>query len=273
MSRTALIDADLVCYMACMGEGGSDHVVRMTHDEDATPLTADAVTRAIDTVDLRIADWQQFVGAEEVVLAFTDEGNFRKKLSPFYKATRSEKPEIYEEVERTIRMNYTSVSYPGLEGDDVLGILQTAHRGEGSTVVISGDKDIKTIPGHIYHVPHWTRIKKGDFGKVTYNPELEADRFWMTQTLMGDTTDGYSGCPGVGPKRAKEILKRCQSLSDMWDAVVTEYASKKEHKTWGKKFVHGGNPLNEALINARCARILRNGDYNTETEEVYLWRP
>ncbi|NIP35027.1 MAG: exonuclease, partial [Thermoplasmata archaeon] len=32
--------------------------------------------------------------------------------------------------------------------------------------------------------------------------KVEADRFWMKQTLMGDKTDGYDGIPGVGPKTA-----------------------------------------------------------------------
>jgi hypothetical protein len=36
--------------------------------------------------------------------------------------------------------------------------------------------------------------------------EAQADRFHMIQTLTGDVTDGYPGCPGIGPVKAEQIL-------------------------------------------------------------------
>jgi DNA polymerase-1 len=257
--------------MTCMGEEGEQHAVQMTDDEGATPMTNSGVSRAVSKALERIDAWRLFVKADDVVLAFTQGYNFRKKLSRFYKATRTIKPAIYEDVEAEVRASHTSVSYEGTEGDDALGLTQNWL--DSDTVVVSGDKDIRTIPGYIYHVPHWARIKKGDFGKVEYNTTEEADRFWMMQTLMGDTTDGYGGCPGVGPKRAKEVLEVCHTTNQMWGAVVAEYTAKHTHKSWGKKFVHGGGPRQEALINARLARILRAGDYDHDKQEVKLWAP
>ncbi len=34
----------------------------------------------------------------------------------------------------------------------------------------------------------------------------EADRYHLYQTLVGDATDGYPGCPGVGEVAANKVL-------------------------------------------------------------------
>ena len=36
--------------------------------------------------------------------------------------------------------------------------------------------------------------------------EADADRYFLTQVLTGDTADGYKGVPGIGPKKAEAIL-------------------------------------------------------------------
>ena len=36
--------------------------------------------------------------------------------------------------------------------------------------------------------------------------EKTADYYFMFQTLTGDTSDGYSGCPSVGAIKAERVL-------------------------------------------------------------------
>ena len=43
------------------------------------------------------------------------------------------------------RKNYNFYTLPNLEGDDVIGILATQHY-KTNNVIISGDKDMRTIP-------------------------------------------------------------------------------------------------------------------------------
>ena len=93
-------------------------------------------------------------------------------------------------------------------------------------------------------------------GNLLIITEKEADYWHFFQTLTGDTIDGYSGCPGIGAVNAKRILDEDPS----WESVV---------KTFNKK----GFTEEDALVQARCARILRASDYNFDTEEVILWTP
>ena len=77
-----------------------------------------------------------------------------------------------------------------------------------------------------------------------------------TQTLTGDVTDGYAGCPKIGPKTAEKIL----GSHPTWNAVVQAY--QKENLT-----------ADYALTQARLARILRASDWDEEKQQVKLWEP
>ena len=82
----------------------------------------------------------------------------------------------------------------------------------------------------------------------------------MFQTLTGDKTDGYAGCPSIGPKTAEKILKGAETLADMWTAVTDTYAKQKLS-------------TEVALQQAQVARICRASDFNFKTKKVIPWTP
>ena len=79
----------------------------------------------------------------------------------------------------------------------------------------------------------------------------------MIQTLAGDQTDGYSGVPGIGVKRAETLFNK-EGYS--WTTVV-------------KAFTDKGLTEEDALLNARLARILTIDDYDTNEQQPKLWSP
>lgn len=182
--------------------------------------------------------------AQDCIITLSDKANFRKKVAPYYKANRKDvrKPMLLGWAREYLTSKYNTIMYRNLEADDVLGILATKNP---DTIIWSADKDLLTIPAK-----HWIN------GEVATITEEEANYNFLFQTLVGDSTDNYSGCPTVGPKTANKLL----SSGCTWDAVVTAFKSK-------------GLSEEVALENARLARILRDGEYNTETGEVKLWQP
>jgi 5'-3' exonuclease len=88
----------------------------------------------------------------------------------------------------------------------------------------------------------------------------EAERFFLTQVLTGDKTDGYCGVPGVGPVKAARILDSVFAERDPWQTVVDT-------------FTKAGLSADVALDTARCAWILRKGDYDFDTGEITMWTP
>jgi DNA polymerase-1 len=180
---------------------------------------------------------------QDCVVALSDKENYRKELVPYYKANRSNvrRPMLLKYARDYIASKYNTIIYRRLEADDVLGILGSANP---DTIIWSEDKDLRTVPAK-----HWID------GEVVTISEEEADYNFFKQTLIGDSTDNYKGCPAVGPKTADKIL----ADGDGWDAVVRAFVSK-------------GLSEEVALENARLARILRDGEYDTDTAEVKLWQ-
>lgn len=247
MKTLAVIDADILIYQTCsMVEQATDW------GDDIWTLHADA-HEAKMAIDSEIATLKEAVSASKCVLCFTADHNWRKVVYPYYKANRKSvrKPVCFVPVKNYLMKQYDTMVESDLEADDCLGLIATGPksrwRGCGRVVMISEDKDLRSVPGELYNPRKQSieRISKED-----------ADRFHLLQTLVGDTVDNYSGCPGVGPVRAERMLEE----SPTWETVVAAYQD-------------SGLTENDALTQARVARILRHREYNFRTKEVNLWKP
>jgi len=198
----------------------------------------------------RITEWKDKFETEKVTLCLTDTENWRKEVLPSYKEHRkaTRKPLILPVLRQKLLDRYDAVVWPNLEADDVLGIMATESSTE-KRIVISEDKDLKTIPCTLYN-------PEKDI--LTDNDEFTADYWHMMQTLIGDATDNYTGCPSIGPVTATKLLSKASDQRTMWETVVSTYSKK-------------GLGVSEALVQARVARILRFEDFYKK--EVSYWNP
>ena len=235
----ALIDGDIIAYKAAFVSTDT-----FEDQEIYDPL-------AVKTnVELMVRDWSQLAKGRPIICLSDATGRyFRHTVYPAYKGNRSdrEKPKALACAYECLANNYDSVRYEGLEADDVMGILS------GSTelsdpVIVSIDKDMLTIPGKVLNPNKMRRPVR-----IT---KPAADRLMLKQALMGDSTDGYPGVPGIGPVKADKILNEHSDLRSAWQAVVETFGSEED-----------------ALTMTRLARILRSDDYNIEKGEVRLWHP
>ena len=134
----------------------------------------------------------------------------------------------------------------------MIGIIATTESDKNEYVIVSEDKDLLTVPGL-----HWN-LKTKELYTLS---EKEADFNFFSQTLTGDTVDNYKGCPAVGKVTAEKLLRSANTKGeDLWQTVVTRYEK-------------AGLKEQDAILNARMARILRKCEYNRTTEEVKLWSP
>ena len=102
------------------------------------------------------------------------------------------------------KSEYNCVSYDWLEADDVMGIMSTEPSKE-STIIVSEDKDLLTIPGL-----HWDFKEE----KIFKWSKDQADYQFFYQVLVGDTVDNYKGCQGIGPISAGKILRENNYFDD-----------------------------------------------------------
>jgi 5'-3' exonuclease len=191
------------------------------------------------------------LGDGELKLFLSDKHNWRKDILPSYKASRksSRKPLILAALKQYMVNEWAAVSVSYLEADDLLGITATS---EPDCVIVSEDKDLLTIPSLIYNPAKDVKPKRLSEFSAFYNH--------MFQTLVGDRTDGYDGCPTIGPVKAQRILNEAETKADLWDAVVATYKKNK----LGQK---------AALQQAQVAYICQASNFNTKTGKVTPWLP
>ena len=197
-----------------------------------------------------IAFYLELTKSSEAIILFSDKENFRKKIDSFYKSHRKKirKPISYAPMRKWIEETHHTVSYPNLEADDAIGLLATGEH-KNNCVIVSGDKDMRTIPS-------WQVCIIDD--QIEYVDEQLADYNFCTQTLTGDQTDGYKGCVGVGHIKASRVLLDKKDITNCWEAVIKEYVRNKYS-------------IDDAYHQARLARILREGEYDYKTNKVKLW--
>lgn len=280
MTRTLLIDADVVCYEVAMSAEVAINWAEIGEPDLWTIHAKQGETE--DRFRAAIAALQEVTNCDEAVLCLTDaSANWRLSVYPAYKSNRSgkRKPMLLPVLRELALAEFKTFLRPSLEGDDCLGILATHPKLiPGEKVVATKDKDLKTIPGTHYN---WGKPVLGLF---EVSPE-EADAFHLRQALAGDATDGYPGCPGIGMDTAQDRLKDGVA----WESYPHEFKSGPRKGTvetrWRKieatspwhtvvsHYEKAGLTEADALVQARVARILRSTDFNFQTKEPILWEP
>ena len=234
-----LCDADFIVYKACAAaetevDFGNDVILVTSNFSNAYS----AVKREISKLENKLGTFST------IILFFSDSVNFRKKIMPDYKGHRNrKKPCGYKRVINALKKEYKVIIKPGLEADDSMGIYATKYPGN---IIASPDKDMRQIPGKLYN-----------FDETFTIPSKEGAKWHLIQSISGDQTDGYGGVPGIGVKRAEALFKE---KGYSWKTVIEAFKDK-------------GLSEEEALINARLAKILTADDYDFDKKEPKLWSP
>lgn len=272
--RHLLIDADILAFKTCAAletavDWGDGYWTWHVNEEDVKQ----AILEQIDTLS-------ENLDAVSFDLCLSDTSNFRYDILPTYKGNRkgTKRPLLLKHIRQWMIDELLAVVWPGLEGDDVLGILATQDswaRGK-EKVIVSLDKDMKTIPCLYY------RDEETGLIKIT---KKDADEWHLIQTLAGDVTDGYGGCPGIGMERATKAIKEPTVLVP-FEHVITRGPRKGESETryteeptfdlWAavvSRYEAAGLSEEEALTQARVARILRASDFDFEFKRPIPWSP
>lgn len=274
-----LIDGDVIAFTAA---SAAQHTI--TYQSGIVmPFAHKAEGEAI--VDNMMIGLRTLLNSrKEQVLLSDPKENWRHDIWPSYKDNRKEamKPLLLSHLKDYLREKYKAVHWATLEADDALGILSTSD-GEGyKRIIVGKDKDFRTVPG-LYH-----KLKDLDargFPVISEITPWEAARFHMFQTLKGDMTDGYPGCPGLGDKRSHELVDnpvlvvnkprpitrgpRKGELADRWESEPT-------NDYWAmivSQYIKAGQGEAEALTTARLANILHADQYDRDTGAITLWTP
>jgi DNA polymerase-1 len=191
---------------------------------------------------------------------------FRHRLLPdAYKAKGRATGEERAAVQRELRiceelcddvLGVRVVFAEGFEGDDVIATLAGLAGCHGvSSAIVGRDKDLCQLVDRA----GWVRMVDFQDGTATGWDDVIAkygvrpDQFRDYQALVGDSTDGYPGCPGIGPKAALELLNAFGALDQIARRVDGLVCTPNVRKPLRKKLIDGY----DLLATSRALATLR----------------
>jgi len=168
-----------------------------------------------------------------IIAADQGSSSYRKDIYPLYKQNRKDKYEQQTEAERaefelffedftaTLELlgeHYPVLRYQGVEADDIAAyvVSKKAKLGIPEIWLMSSDKDWDLLvqPG-VGRFSYVTR-KETTYENWNDHYSFEPTDYIHVKCLMGDSGDNVPGVPGVGPKRAQQLV---EEYGTTWDII------------------------------------------------------
>lgn len=168
-----------------------------------------------------------------IIAADQGSSSYRKEIYPLYKQNRKDKYEQQTEAERaefelffedftsTLELlgeHYPVLRYQGVEADDIAAYIvsKKIKLGIPEIWLMSSDKDWDLLvqPG-VNRFSYVTR-KETTYENWSDHYGFEPTDYIHVKCLMGDSGDNVPGVPGVGPKRAQQLV---EEYGTTWDII------------------------------------------------------
>lgn len=223
---TILFDADSLIFASCYrtridGEKPDDIYYRDI--KDAQDKYSEQFMKIVNDID-------EIFDVKNVITFSGSSGNFRKMITPTYKANRKkqEKPPLLYELHQFVKDTYNSVYTKGLETDDLVAQQWNKIKndsGRDQVLIVSIDKDYKQFPALIYNY-----VRK----EVYDITEDQALYNFYEQCIVGDSADNVNYFKGKGKAFAKKYYEGCKSqyqyTKRLYELFKQEYKSKAKEK-------------------------------------------
>jgi len=162
-------------------------------------------------------DYLPKVSCYEPIICWDGPASVRKRSSRTYKANRKRKEveelltygeavRIFQHMAKALGLVQFVQQVPGLEADDLIAAFASLQ--ESPVVIVSADKDFfQLLSERVTQVrPLRQGISFWDAARVVSEYGLQPQHFSLFLAIVGDSTDGVPGVPGIGPKRFSKLL-------------------------------------------------------------------
>ena len=161
---------------------------------------------------------------------------YRKEIHPAYKQNRKDKfaeqseeeriafEEFFEEFEASLEVvgdNFEVLRYKGVEADDIAAHLvkQKEKYELGNIWLISSDRDWDLlIQEGVSRFSYVTR-KEVTLENWSNHYECSPKEYISLKCLTGDKGDNVPGIPGIGPKRAVQLIQEYGNAFNIYEAT------------------------------------------------------
>jgi len=221
-----LVDADSLIFASCYKKREHKDDERFYTDIEDSKAKFDEQFMSI------VNKLEDMYNVERVITFSGSKGNFRKLITPVYKANRKkqELPPLLDEMHQFVKDEYNSVWGFGIETDDIVARYWkelSNEVGRDNVMIVSIDKDYKQFPALIYNY-HYKHKEVLDIS------EEEALYNFYEQMIIGDTADNVNYFKGKGKKYAEKYLADCntkyQYTRKMLELFQEKYKGKARQK-------------------------------------------
>lgn len=147
---------------------------------------------------------------------------FRQDIYPEYKMNRSETPADLIAQGQMIQSGLISMGMPvlcvpGVEADDVIATLARKNCTEqNATRIITSDKDLMQLVSDCVFLYDGMKNREIHESEVLEKFGVTPHQVIDVQSLMGDSSDNVPGVPGIGPKKASELINQFGTLDNLY---------------------------------------------------------
>ena len=147
---------------------------------------------------------------------------FRQDIYPQYKMNRSETPADLITQGQMIQSGLMAIGMPvlcvpGVEADDVIATLATQNCTQtDATRIITSDKDLMQLVSDCVYLYDGMKSREIRAPQVLEKFGVRPDQVIDVQSLMGDSSDNVPGVPGIGPKKAAELINQFGTLDNLY---------------------------------------------------------
>ena len=156
---------------------------------------------------------------------------FRQDIYPDYKMNRTATPADLIAQGQMIQSGLMSLGMPvlcvpGIEADDVIATLARQNcTTTNATRIITSDKDLMQLVSDCVFLYDGMKNREIRTDAVLEKFGVKPHQVIDVQSLMGDSSDNVPGVPGIGPKKAAELINQFGNLDNLYanlDAVQNE---------------------------------------------------
>ena len=221
-----LVDADSLIFASCYRK-------RETPDDELYYTNIADARNKFDEQFMSIVNHLEEKYPIDKILTFSgSKGNFRKLITPVYKANRKkqELPPLLNEMHQFVKEQYDSIWGYGVETDDMVARYWkqiSDDIGRDEVMIVSIDKDYRQFPAKIYNYHYKHQV-------VLDISEEEAMYNLYEQFIIGDTADNVNYFKGKGKVFAGKYLKDCETkyqyTRKLYELFKQEYKGKARQK-------------------------------------------
>ncbi|MDK2820027.1 MAG: 5'-3' exonuclease [Mycoplasmataceae bacterium] len=217
-NKILLIDGNLLLFKSFFATYYNKNKLVTTNNID---------TSATHTFIMSFLKVIEITNPSHCLIAFdTGKKTKRHEIYNEYKAGRAKVPiEIFEQkkiiLEILDAMNILHTDMIGYEGDDIIASVATKFSNENDIIIWSDDQDLlQLIDDNVSVIVKDYKTKKFFIKNINNFKDIHGFEHYQIpdyKAISGDLSDNLPGIKGIGPKGAKGLLSKFETLEDIYN--------------------------------------------------------